>query len=120
MQQWRVNQEAGDWAVAFVDKALRCKDCGTEFVFTAGEQEFYAGKGFENEPTRCKDCRGARKRDRDGGGFSRPFSGDREARQLHKVVCASCGIETEVPFRPKNDRPVYCRDCFSAQRRQAF
>lgn len=39
------------------DKTLKCKDCGSDFVFTVGEQEFYAEKGFTNEPTRCKECR---------------------------------------------------------------
>lgn len=43
------------------DKTLQCKDCGAEFVFTAGEQAFYKEKGFENEPQRCPECRRARK-----------------------------------------------------------
>jgi len=43
------------------DKTLVCKDCGKDFVFTEGEQQFYAEKGFTNEPTRCKDCRSAKK-----------------------------------------------------------
>ncbi|HHU90433.1 MAG TPA: cytochrome C551 [Clostridiaceae bacterium] len=43
------------------DKTLQCKDCGAEFIFTAGEQEFYKEKGFENEPQRCPECRRARK-----------------------------------------------------------
>ncbi len=46
------------------DKTLTCKDCGKEFVFTKGEQEFYAEKGFTNEPTRCADCRKANKESR--------------------------------------------------------
>ena len=45
----------------YEDKTLICKECGKEFVFTAGEQEFYAEKGFVNEPQRCKACRDARK-----------------------------------------------------------
>lgn len=45
----------------YQDKILVCKDCGKEFTFTRGEQEFYASKGFENEPTRCKECRARRK-----------------------------------------------------------
>ena len=87
----------------YTDKTLICKDCGQEFVFTAGEQEFYAEKGFENEPQRCRDCRNARKQARNAGG----------PRQMFDAVCAECGKETEVPFEPKNDRPVYCRDCFN-------
>ena len=45
----------------YEDKTLVCKDCGNEFIFSAGEQAFYAEKGFQNEPTRCRDCRMARK-----------------------------------------------------------
>ena len=93
----------------FVDETLVCKDCGKEFIFSAGEQEFYAEKGFENEPARCRDCRDKRRRNRD--------SGEREERQMFTVVCADCGQETQVPFQPKDDRPVYCRDCFSKHRR---
>ncbi|MBQ9478167.1 MAG: zinc-ribbon domain containing protein [Selenomonadaceae bacterium] len=92
--------------MAFEDKTLVCKDCGKEYIFSAGEQEFYAEKGFENEPARCRDCRDKRRRSHEGG----------EGRQMHKVICADCGKETEVPFLPKNDRPVYCRDCFSKHR----
>lgn len=88
----------------YEDKTLVCKDCGNEFVFTAGEQEFYAEKGFENEPTRCKDCRAARK------------AAVRQAREMHDVVCADCGKQTQVPFIPKDDRPVYCDECFAKRR----
>ena len=92
--------------MAFEDKTLVCKECGKEFTFSAGEQEFYAEHGFENEPVRCRDCRGRRKRNREGG----------ETRPMFTVTCADCGKETEVPFEPRNDRPVYCRDCFSKHR----
>lgn len=94
--------------MAFEDKTLVCKDCGNDFIFSAGEQEFYAEKGFENEPARCRDCRDKRRRSRDGG--------DREPRQMFTVVCAECGSETQVPFEPKDERPVYCRDCFNKRR----
>lgn len=43
------------------DKTLKCQDCGQEFVFTAGEQEFYQQKGFQSEPKRCPECRKANK-----------------------------------------------------------
>lgn len=89
------------------DKTLVCRDCEAEFTFSASEQEFYEAKGFENEPGRCPTCRLARKQ-RNGGG-------DRAPRQMHPAICAECGIETEVPFRPSMDRPVYCRSCFSNQ-----
>lgn len=94
--------------MAFQDKTLKCKDCGNDFIFTAGEQEFYAEKGFENEPARCRDCRSARKRN-DG----EQRTGQRE---MHDAVCAECGVTTQVPFKPRNDRPIYCRDCFNAKK----
>lgn len=90
----------------FVDKTLVCKDCGNEFVFTAGEQEFYAEKGFQNEPQRCKACRDARKRN------------DRGSRELYETTCAQCGKVARVPFQPSNDRPVYCSECFEARRNE--
>jgi CxxC-x17-CxxC domain-containing protein len=127
--------------MSYADKTLTCRDCGTQFVFTAGEQEFYAQKGFTNEPTRCPPCRQARKQgggsrgggysDRDsyGGGYSdrdsygggrrgggRGYGGERE---MHTVTCASCGKEAKVPFMPRGDKPVYCDDCFQQQRRSS-
>jgi CxxC-x17-CxxC domain-containing protein len=96
------------------DKSIVCVDCGNEFVFTSGEQEFYAQKGFANSPTRCPSCRTARKASREsGGGYGARSGGER---QMHPAVCAQCGKATEVPFLPSGDRPVYCSDCFSAQR----
>lgn len=86
------------------DKVLTCKDCGMEFVFTAGEQEFYAEKGFQNLPARCPDCRRRRKNESRG----RSTGG----REMYSAICAQCGAETRVPFRPSGDRPVYCSDCF--------
>lgn len=83
----------------FEDKTLTCKECGNEFVFTAGEQEFYAQNGFTNEPKRCKACRDAKK-----------VSGKRE---MYTAVCADCGKEARVPFKPREDRPVYCSECFA-------
>jgi CxxC-x17-CxxC domain-containing protein len=88
------------------DKTLSCRDCGAEFVFTASEQDFFAEKGFTNEPGRCPECRAARKQ---SSGFGR----NRAPREMHPAVCAACGKDTQVPFRPSGDRPVYCSDCFS-------
>lgn len=90
----------------FEDKTLTCKDCGTEFVFTAGEQEFYQAKGFENEPQRCKSCRDARK------------AQSRANREMHTTVCAACGKEAKVPFEPRDDRPVYCSECFAKMKEE--
>lgn len=88
----------------YEDKTLVCKDCGKEFVFTAGEQEFYAEHGFENEPQRCKECRDARKHSRGGDGGER---------QMYDAVCSECGKPCKVPFQPHDDRPVYCSECFA-------
>lgn len=88
----------------FQDKTITCKDCGCEFVFSANEQEFYAEKGFTNEPQRCKPCRDARKAARGEGGARR---------EMFPAVCSECGKETMVPFQPSGDRPVYCSECFS-------
>ena len=89
----------------YEDKTLICKDCGQEFVFTAGEQAFYAERGFEDEPQRCKPCRDARKQSRG--------QATGEGRQMFDAVCAECGKPCKVPFQPRNDRPVYCSECFS-------
>jgi CxxC-x17-CxxC domain-containing protein len=96
------------------DKTLTCRDCGAEFVFTASEQDFYAEKGFTNEPGRCPECRAARKQQNRGG-----FGGrnNYQQREMFDVTCAACGVQTQVPFRPSSDRPVYCRDCFSQNKR---
>ena len=92
----------------YEDKTLVCKECGNEFVFTAGEQEFYAERGFQNEPQRCKACRDARK------------AAARGPREYFTAVCASCGGEARVPFEPKSDRPVYCSECFARMREAYF
>ena len=102
------------------DKTLTCRDCNQEFVFTQGEQEFFAQKGFTNEPSRCPECRATRKASRgDGyssGGYSSGGGYARREREMFPAVCATCGKDTQVPFQPRGDRPVYCSDCFSAQR----
>ncbi|MGE5549885.1 MAG: zinc-ribbon domain containing protein [Bacteroidota bacterium] len=91
------------------DKVLTCRDCGQEFIFTESEQQFFAEKGFTNEPGRCPDCRRSRRQNSNMG-----RSGGQ--RTMYQVTCAACGQATEVPFQPRGDRPVYCRDCFSANR----
>ena len=85
----------------YEDKNLTCKECGNEFVFTAGEQAFYAERGFQNEPQRCKSCRDARK------------NATRGPREFFTATCARCGGEAKVPFEPKTDRPVFCSECFA-------
>jgi CxxC-x17-CxxC domain-containing protein len=98
----------------YTDKTLTCSDCGMAFTFSASEQEFFASKGFVNEPGRCPDCRAARKQQRSGGGYD---SGYRQQRQMYPAVCATCGKDCQVPFQPTNGRPVYCSDCYTPQRR---
>ncbi len=101
------------------DQNLTCTDCGKQFTFTESEQEFYQSKGFST-PGRCPDCRAVRKAAREGG---RSYSGGSYSgggsyggeRQMYPAVCAQCGKETQVPFQPRGDRPVYCSDCYRAQ-----
>ncbi|HLF79973.1 MAG TPA: CxxC-x17-CxxC domain-containing protein [Dehalococcoidia bacterium] len=101
----------------FTDKTLICADCGQEFIFSADDQEFYSTRGF-SEPKRCRSCRAMRRNERDGGagggggGGGYDSRGPRMERELFDVVCSSCGQPTKVPFQPRGDRPVYCRDCF--------
>ena len=94
----------------YTDENLNCVDCGRTFPFTASEQEFYASKGFTNKPSRCGDCRAARKAS--GGGRSGGYGGPRE---MFKATCSQCGGVADVPFQPSGNKPVYCRYCFSAR-----
>ncbi len=96
----------------YEDKTLTCQDCGQPFTFSADDQSYHATKGFTNEPKRCESCRQTRRNERNGG----YGQGQRE---MHPVVCAECGKDTTVPFRPSGDRPVYCSDCFSKRRTAA-
>ena len=95
--------------MSFQDKSLQCSDCGITFTFSADEQEFFASKGYTNEPKRCPSCRQSRKSARYGNsGY-----GSQSRRQMYPAVCAQCGKNTEVPFEPREGRPVYCRDCYN-------
>src|SRR5262245_46356821 len=97
------------------DKTIKCVDCGEDFIFTVGEQEFYREKGLTHWPTRCKRCREARKTQRGdrpagaggGGGGGGGGRGPRPVRQMYTAICANCGAETQVPFAPTSGRPVY-------------
>ena len=95
------------------DRTLKCMDCGAEFVFTAGEQLFYADKGFKNEPKRCKPCKAKRA---SMLGASSPGS---YPKVETRTVCSNCGKETTVPFKPTQGRPVFCRECFQSRRASA-
>ncbi len=94
----------------YQDEKIVCRDCGQEFIFSAGEQEFYATKGFANKPARCPDCRKAFKAQRNGD------NAGRSERKLFDTVCADCGAETKVPFKPNGTRPVYCSKCYENHR----
>jgi CxxC-x17-CxxC domain-containing protein len=112
------------------DTTLTCRDCGQSFTFTSGEQDFYASRGF-SEPSRCPDCRAARKAQRDsggssygggygsfygGGGGGYSAGGARGTREMFTATCSSCGQEAQVPFQPSGDKPVYCSTCFEQRR----
>jgi CxxC-x17-CxxC domain-containing protein len=98
--------------MSFQDKSIQCSDCGTAFTFSAEEQEFFASKGYTNDPKRCPSCRQARKTERygsRGNSYGLP-------REMFPAICAECGKDTEVPFEPHDGRPVYCSDCYSKVR----
>ncbi len=97
--------DAGVETPSYEDETLVCKDCGNEFVFTAGEQAFYAEKGFQNKPKACKACRDAKK------------NAGKVERTYYEATCTSCGGIAKLPFQPSTDRPVYCSACFEAKRR---
>lgn len=102
----------------FEDRTLQCCDCGTNFPFTAGEQEHFEKLGFTNDPKRCKNCRAAKKR---ASGQEAPFrthlaDAPRPGLEIHTAKCAECGGEAKVPFKPRLDKPVYCNACFRTKR----
>ncbi len=105
--------------MALSDQTLYCRDCNQEFLFTVGEQEFYESRGLTNAPSRCPECRAARKQSSGGyserGRHSSGGYGEREPRQMYSATCATCGREAQVPFEPRGDRPVYCSDCYQSQ-----
>ena len=94
--------------MSFQDKSLQCSDCGATFTFNAEEQELFQSRGYTNEPKRCPSCRQARKPER----YGNSGSSYRLQRQMFPVKCAQCGKDTEVPFEPRGDKPVYCSDCY--------
>ena len=91
----------------FKDRVLKCVDCGSDFIFTAGEQFFFHDKQFKNDPKRCKQCKAKR------------ASGSARVRTETRTTCSECGMETTVPFKPTQGRPVLCRSCFQRQQAKA-
>lgn len=92
--------------MSFQDKTLTCADCGATFTFSADEQELFQTRGYVNEPKRCPSCRQAKRTERGGSSSFSP------QRTMYPVTCSACGKQTEVPFEPRGDRPVYCSDCY--------
>ena len=88
----------------YQDQTLVCEDCGQEFVFTAGEQEFYAEKGLSNTPKRCPECRKLRRQ--------------KSRKKMHIATCSACGAETKVPFKPKEGKEVFCKECYKKRQEQ--
>ena len=101
--------------MSFQEKSIVCSDCGASFTFSIEDQEFFQSKGYTNEPKRCSSCRQARKTERNGSGND----GYRAQREMFPVTCGSCGKNTQVPFQPRGDKPVYCSDCYSKTRSTA-
>lgn len=89
----------------YKDRTITCVDCNATFTFSAGEQAFYAEKKFENDPKRCRPCKEIKRDERDS----------RDERTSHPAVCAQCGVDCTVPFKPSSGKPVYCSKCFQAR-----
>jgi CxxC-x17-CxxC domain-containing protein len=98
----------------YTDRQLSCVDCNAEFLFSAGQQEFFAQKGFTNDPKRCGPCREAKKASGGGGGGGNRGGrgGGGGPKEMHTAICGDCGTSCQVPFKPSGDRPVYCSSCF--------
>ena len=93
--------------MALQNKMLSCLDCQQPFAYTAEEQSYHAERGY-TEPQRCPSCRAIRRESPDGGGYT----SYQLQREMFPATCARCGKQTQVPFRPSGDRPVYCGDCY--------
>jgi CxxC-x17-CxxC domain-containing protein len=106
--------------VTYADRTLTCVDCGSDFIHSADDQQYYAEKGFSSEPKRCVSCRASRRQAREGGstygaqdlGGPRGYERSSPNREYFAVLCSECGNQAQVPFKPRMDRPVYCSDCF--------
>ena len=104
--------------MSYEDKMLQCSDCGSNFTFSAQDQEFFAQKGYTNQPKRCNSCRDARKAERNGNSYGTSYgSGYSIRREMFPATCSDCGKATQVPFEPRNGKPVYCSDCYRKVRR---
>lgn len=93
----------------FNDRYLTCKDCSASFLFSAGEQEFFATKGLVNEPRRCPNCRS----------LLRFRAQGKDESTVTTVICAECQGPAIVPFRPRGHRPIFCCACLKIQKERA-
>ena len=99
----------------YTDRTLTCAQCNADFTFSADDQQFHAGRGYQ-DPKRCPSCRAERRNN--GGGSTSSYGGgygsgyDRPQREMHSATGASCGNEARVPFVPRGDKPVYCSNCY--------
>ena len=93
--------------MSFADRNVTCVHCGMTFVFSGGEQQFFQEKGFVHEPKHCKQCK------------ARSRKTIRRGRDDTHVICCECGIDTTVPFKPSQNRPVLCATCFSRKPKAA-
>jgi CxxC-x17-CxxC domain-containing protein len=87
--------------MGFADRDVRCVDCGVTFIFSAGEQQFFQGRGFSHEPKHCKLCK------------AKKVGGTARRKIETSINCSECGSSTTVPFKPTQNRPVLCAICFS-------
>ena len=85
-----------------MERILVCRQGGEQFAFDESEQAFYMERGFENEPKRCKACRMSK---------HALESAQKPKKEMYPAVCAACGAQTELPFRPTGEKPVYCYAC---------
>ncbi|MFH1662934.1 MAG: CxxC-x17-CxxC domain-containing protein [Chloroflexota bacterium] len=102
--------------MSFQEKSIQCSDCSATFTFSVEEQEQFASRGYTNEPKRCPSChqaRKARQNSSNGSSYQNNSYGYKPQREMFPAVCAECGKATQVPFQPREDRPVYCRDCYN-------
>jgi len=99
--------------MTYADKNLICCHCGTEFLFTAFEQEFYVLNAFTHEIECCRACRRARKSP-SLPVFPHPSHPLRPIRSMRDATCMVCGTTIAVSGDPRVDRPLYCAECYES------
>lgn len=79
-----------------------CRECGVEFMFSEEMQDLYRTNGFTNGPKRCPSCTKS---------AIALQAAVKPKKEMYPAICDACGQPTELPFKPKGDKPVYCRSC---------